>query len=133
MSLANLVKTKQTSLAARKLKVRPARLAGLRPVASLSFDDFPRNAWTLGDPVMARHGVRGTYYTAGGFCGRTVDGMEFYDGDDLKVLRAAGHEIACHVFVHEPTPALSHAELEFDLQRNWDFLKPFLNGKAPVS
>ena len=91
MSLANLVKTKLTSLAARKLQVRPVRLAGVRPVASLSFDDFPRNAWTVGGPVMARHGVRGTYYTAGGFCGRAVGGTVFYDVSDLKALAAAGH------------------------------------------
>ena len=73
---------------ARNLAVRPARLAGHRPVASITFDDFPKNAWTLGGPVLARHGVRGTYYTAGGFCGRTVDGTVFYDGDDLT--RAGG-------------------------------------------
>ena len=133
MSLANLVKTKLTSLAARTLKVRPARLRGLRPIASISFDDFPKNAWTLGGPVLARHGVRGTYYTAGGFCGRTVDGTEFYDGGDLKALVAAGHELACHGFAHQPTPTLSTRELAADADRNREFLKPFLNGEAPVS
>src|ERR1700761_1809438 len=133
MSLANLVKTKLTSLAARKLKVRPARLAGLRPVASLSFDDFPRNAWTLGGPVMARYDVRGTYYTAGGFCGRTVDGTVFYDEADLKALVAAGHELACHGFAHQPAPGLTSEELAADADRNREFLKPFLNGAAPVS
>lgn len=133
MSLANLVKTKLTSLAARTLKVRPARLMGLKPVASISFDDFPKNAWTVAGPVLARHGVRGTYYTAGGFCGRTVDGTVFYDGEDLRRLAAAGHEIACHGFGHQPTPALSTAELAADAERNLDFLRPFLNGEAPVS
>src|ERR1700761_9563109 len=133
MSLANLVKTKLTSLAARKLKVRPARLAGLKPVASLSFDDFPRNAWTLGGPVMARHGVRGTYYTAGGFCGRTVDGTVFYDADDLKELVADGHELACHGWGHQPTPTLNTETLKADAERNTEFLKAFTGGEAPVS
>jgi peptidoglycan/xylan/chitin deacetylase (PgdA/CDA1 family) len=133
MSLANLVKTKLTSLAARKLRVRPARLAGLKPIASLSFDDFPRNAWTVAGPVMARHGVRGTYYTAGGFCGRTVDGTVFYDQSDLKALVAAGHELACHGFAHQPTPSLTSDGLAADADRNREFLKPFLNGEAPVS
>ncbi len=122
-----------TSLMARKLPVKPIRLAGQRPVASISFDDFPRNAWTLGGPVMARHGVRGTYYTAGGFCGRTVDGTEFYDAEDLTALAAAGHEIACHGFAHQPTPSLTTAELAADAARNGEFLKPFLGGAAPVS
>jgi peptidoglycan/xylan/chitin deacetylase (PgdA/CDA1 family) len=133
MSLTNLVKTKLTSLAARTLKARPARLRGNKPVASISFDDFPKNAWTVAGPVMARHGVRGTYYTAGGFCGRTVDGTEFYDAGDLKALVAAGHELACHGFAHQPTPTLTTNELAADAERNREFLKPFLNGAAPVS
>lgn len=133
MSLANLAKTKLTSLAARKLTVRTVRLRGHRPVASISFDDFPKNAWTVAGPVLARHGVRGTYYTAGGFCGRTVEGTEFYDRSDLQALAAAGHEIACHGFGHQPTPALTTEELAADADKNLEFLRPFLNGEAPVS
>jgi len=127
------LKTKLVSLMARKLAVRPARLAGNRPVASITFDDFPKNAWTQGSPVMASRGVRGTYYTAGGFCGRTVDGTVFYDAGDLTELAAAGHEIACHGFGHQPTPSLTDAELTADAERNCEFLRPFLKGEAPVS
>ena len=132
MSLKTL-QTRLTSLAARTLKVRPVHLKASRPVASISFDDFPKNAWTAGGPILARHGMRGTYYTAGGFCGRTVDGTVFYDGADLKELAAAGHEIACHGFGHRPTPELSTEELAKDAERNREFLKPFLGGEAPVS
>lgn len=133
MSLANLLKTKATSWAARQWKASPARLAGRRPVASISFDDFPKNAWTEGGPVLARHGVRGTYYTAGGFCGRTLDGTVFYDQGDLRALAAAGHEIACHGFAHQATPSLSTAALKADAERNLEFLKPFLSGQVPAS
>jgi peptidoglycan/xylan/chitin deacetylase (PgdA/CDA1 family) len=133
MSLAKLAKTKLTSLTARTLKTRPARLGGLRPVASITFDDFPKNAWTLGGPVLARHGVRGTYYTAGGFCGRSENGTLFYDAGDLEALAAAGHEIGCHSFSHQPTPELSSEALQADAGRNREFLKPFLKGAAPVS
>jgi peptidoglycan/xylan/chitin deacetylase (PgdA/CDA1 family) len=117
----------------RMVRVRPVRLAGRRPVASISFDDFPKTAWTVGGPILARHQARATYYTAGGFCGRTVNGMEFYGADDLTALAAAGHEIGCHGFAHQPTPTLSNAELEQDAGRNTEFLKPFLGGAAPVS
>lgn len=133
MRLAEHLRTKLTSLMARKLAVRPARLAGHRPVASITFDDFPKNAWTLGGPVMARRGMRGTYYTAGGFCGRTVEETVFYDADDLRQLSAAGHEIACHGFGHQPTPTLTTEELTADADRNREFLRPFLKGEAPVS
>jgi peptidoglycan/xylan/chitin deacetylase (PgdA/CDA1 family) len=133
MALADHLKTKLTSLAARMLVTQSARLAGHKPVASVTFDDFPKNAWVQGGPVLARHGVRGTYYTAGGFCGREAEGIRYYDAQDLTALAAAGHEIGCHGFGHQPVPSLSDAQLAADTMRNREFLSTFLNGKAPVS
>lgn len=133
MSLVKTLTTKLTSLAARKMPVKTARLAGHRPVASVTFDDFPRNAWTLGRPVLERHGVKATYYTAGGFCGRTVDGTEFYGAGDLAEIAAAGHELACHGFGHQPTPELPPDELAADSEKNRQFLRPFLGGQDPES
>jgi peptidoglycan/xylan/chitin deacetylase (PgdA/CDA1 family) len=118
-------------LLARLTPVRSVRLAGARPLASITFDDFPKSAWSRGGPILAQHGVRGTYYTAGGFCGRTVENTVFYDEEDLRAIAAAGHEIACHGFAHQPTPSLSSEALEADAARNAEFLKPFLNG-APA-
>jgi hypothetical protein len=92
-----------TRFIARTMRIRPARLQGRRPVASITFDDFPKSAWEIGGPVLARHKARGTYYTAGNFCGRTVKGTVFYDEADLRALAAAGHEIACHGYGHEPS------------------------------
>jgi peptidoglycan/xylan/chitin deacetylase (PgdA/CDA1 family) len=112
----------------RMVKVRPVRLTGQRPVASITFDDFPKSAWEVGGRVLQDYGARGTYYTAGGFCGRTVDGTVFYDAGDLNALVAAGHEIGCHGFGHRPTPLLSADDLAEDAARNEAFLKPFLNG-----
>lgn len=127
------LKTQLASLIGRHIRVRPARLAGHRPVASISFDDFPKSAWTQGGPVLARHGVRGTYYTGGSFCGQTVDGERFYDAQDLTELVAAGHEIGCHGFAHQPVSDFTSADLTRDSERNRDFLKPFLKGQAPAS
>lgn len=115
-----------SSLMARKLPVRPARLTRARAVASITFDDFPKSAWTAGGPVLARHDVRGTYYTAGGFCGRTMDAITYYDAADLSALLAAGHEIGCHGYSHQPTPDLASAALAEDARRNADFLRPFV-------
>ena len=80
------------------------------------------------DQYWRSHGVRATYYTSGSFCGRTLEGRTFYDGDDLHALKAAGHEIACHSFAHQATPGLSSQELANDAGRNAEFLKPFLDG-----
>jgi peptidoglycan/xylan/chitin deacetylase (PgdA/CDA1 family) len=133
MAALKSCKTKLTSLWARTLVKRPARLAGDRPVASITFDDFPKNAWTQGGPVLARYDARGTYYTAGGFCGRTVNGTTFYDAEDLRALAAAGHEIGSHGYGHQPVPSLSDEELAADAGRNAEFLRPFLKGETPVS
>ena len=127
------LKTQLASLIGRHIRVRPARLAGRRPVASISFDDFPKSAWSLGGQVLARHGVRGTYYTGGSFCGQSVEGTPFYDAQDLTELAAAGHEIGCHGFAHQPVSDFSPADLARDAQRNREFLQPFLKGEAPVS
>ena len=120
-------------LLARLTPVRSVRLAGGRPLGSITFDDFPKSAWSRGGPILDRHKVRGTYYTAGGFCGRTVEDTVFYDAEDLRALAATGHEIACHGFAHRPTPSLSSEALEADAARNAEFLKPFLNGGTAES
>lgn len=120
-------------LLARLTPAHSVRLAGARPIASITFDDFPKSAWTRGGPILAEYKVHGTYYTAGSFCGRIEKGMEYYDADDLGALTAAGHEIGCHSFAHQPTPSLSTQELARDAARNEEFLKPFLNGRAPES
>lgn len=126
-------KTKLSSLCARKLVKRPAWLMSPRPIASITFDDFPKNAWTEGGQVLARRGLRATYYATGGLCGRTVEGTAYYDVGDLKALTAVGHEVGCHGFEHKPGPAMTDDELLVDLELNDAFLRPFLDGQAPVS
>src|SRR3569833_3816921 len=101
-----------SAFAARQVTVKPARLQFERPVASFSFDDFPMSAWETGGPILARHGVRATYYAAGAFCGRRVDGIDYYDEETLREIQAAGHEIGCHTFSHEPSPQVSSELLE---------------------
>lgn len=116
-----------TRLIARMTNVRAARVAG-GPVASITFDDFPKSAWQNGGRILARFQARATYYTAGTFCGRAVSGIQYYDKSDLSAVAAAGHEIACHGFGHQPTPTLSNAALAEDMERNAVFLAPFLGG-----
>ena len=117
----------------RHMPVKTARARAPRPIASISFDDFPKSAWTVAGPILARFNAHATYYTAGGFCGRTVDGVEFYDEADLRAIAAAGHEIACHGFGHQRTTQLSSETLATDAARNRAFLETFLGGHAPAS
>src|SRR5689334_18444137 len=106
-----MLRTQIARFIARHTAIRPVRLASERAVASITFDDFPKSAWTNGGRIMTDYGARGTYYTAGGFCGITSRGIEYYDEQDLRDLAAAGHEIGCHSFGHRPPPTLSRKAL----------------------
>ncbi|HWY60343.1 MAG TPA: polysaccharide deacetylase family protein [Rhizomicrobium sp.] len=124
------LKLRLDGLISRAIQVKPVLLRGARAVASITFDDFPKSAWVQGGPVLERRGVRGTYYTAGVFCGRTEDGTVFYDKQDLLALAAEGHEIGCHSFGHRSSPKLSAGALAEDFRRNGEFLEDVLGGPS---
>ena len=123
-----------SAFAARQVTVKPARLVLERPVASFSFDDFPMSAWETGGAILRRFDARATYYAAGGFCGRRVDGIDYYDEETLREVHAAGHELGCHSFSHEPSPLIGSELLTDDLDRNGIFLREALGQAAgPLS
>jgi peptidoglycan/xylan/chitin deacetylase (PgdA/CDA1 family) len=122
--------------AARSVQVRLARnvkLNGLdtrlaEPVVSFTFDDFPRSALHEGGRMLRERGWTGAYFTAGSFCGRRVDGLDYFDRDDLVQAAEQGHEIGCHTFSHLRLPETSPEAIEADLQRNTDFVAEVLPG-----
>ena len=121
--------TRFNRLLSRHAAVQSARLTAGRPIASITFDDFPKSAWALGGPVLARYKARGPLIIPRApFAAAPWRGSVFYDAEDLNALKAAGHEIACHGFAHQPTPSLSSQRLAEDAARNAEFLKPFLDG-----
>jgi peptidoglycan/xylan/chitin deacetylase (PgdA/CDA1 family) len=106
----------------RVLPFKHVRSRAGRPMASITFDDFPKSAWTVAGPILAEHDVKATYYVAGRFCGLTEDGITYFDDDDLAGAHNAGHEIACHSFAHDKAPSLaSHAFLA-EADRNAAFV-----------
>ena len=102
------------------------------PLASISFDDFPRTAWTIGGEIMRSHAITGTYYVVGGHEGRTVEGVEQYTRKDLKAVAAAGHEIASHTHAHRCVHDLSNAEIREDEGKNAAYFRQHLDGYAAV-
>jgi len=95
-----------------------ARLPLERGALSITFDDFPKSAWTEGGAVCASHGVSATYYVCGGFEGRTIDGIRQFDAADLEALAEAGHELGCHTFDHVSALKSSPIAFQASLQRN---------------
>jgi peptidoglycan/xylan/chitin deacetylase (PgdA/CDA1 family) len=106
----------------RRLPIKWVRSRAEQPMASITFDDFPKSAWSIGGPILARYDARATYYAAGRFCGLSEDGIDYFDEDDLLAVRRAGHEIGAHSFEHRMAPDLTRADLLADADRNAAFL-----------
>jgi peptidoglycan/xylan/chitin deacetylase (PgdA/CDA1 family) len=113
----------------RHTPVKLARSRLTRPVASLTFDDFPRSAWTAGGPLLARYGARATYYAAGRFLGAREEGLDYYDASDLRALQDAGHEVGAHSCAHEPATGRAARSLRADADANDAALGPYLDGR----
>lgn len=96
------------------------------PVATISFDDFPRSAWTQAGPILEQAGVRATYFVSGSFCGREIDGIQYFDREVLKAVHEAGHEIGCHTFGHEVANQVSVDILAESISRNAAFVQDIL-------
>lgn len=79
---------------------RKVTLINSAPIASFTFDDFPRSALTVGGSIMRDFGVRGTYYVALGLMNTENALGEQFRLDDLHSLVAVGHELATHTFNH---------------------------------
>ncbi len=115
------------NFATRHLPLKLARCQLSRPVASLTFDDFPKSAWTVAGSILARYGARATYYAAGRFCGIAEDGLDYYDASDLTALAAAGHEVGAHSYAHQRAPTLTPKALAADAALNAEVLAPLLD------
>ena len=108
---------------ARLFPGKMRRISISAPIATVSFDDFPRNAWTMGGEIIEDAGGHATYYVSGSFCSQTSDGIEYFSESDLVEAHRRGHEIACHTFSHRALPKLSQAAIDVELKRNLEFIR----------
>lgn len=108
--------------AARRTPVRATASTLAAPVGSLTFDDFPRSAWTTGGPILDAFGARATYYVSGRYCGVHEDGLDYFEAEDLHALVAAGHELACHTYSHINARRTAWPALQADIADNARFV-----------
>ena len=80
-------------------------------VVSLTFDDVPESAVSVGAPVLERHCVRGTFYVASGLCGQEDEQWRVASLAQVRELAAAGHEIGCHTSRHVNVQSLDRDAL----------------------
>lgn len=102
-------------------RAKSAVMRNPRPIVSFTFDDIPDSALENGARALSRHGVRGTFYVAGGICGTEAFGWRFAAAESLKRLVDEGHEIGCHTFSHPDVQTLDRAALARELEANRAF------------
>ncbi len=85
---------------ARVVHRRPLASVFDRPVVSISFDDAPLSAATVGAEVLQANGARGTYYVCAGLDDQPGHMGDYADRRVYADLSVRGHEIACHTFSH---------------------------------
>jgi peptidoglycan/xylan/chitin deacetylase (PgdA/CDA1 family) len=107
---------------------RKARILGDRPIVSFTFDDFPHSAVSNGARILEKYAARGTFYVAGSFCERIVEGVAQYTANDLAAIHGAGHEIGCHTFNHKRVSTLPMSELNREIRLNASFISDRLPG-----
>jgi peptidoglycan/xylan/chitin deacetylase (PgdA/CDA1 family) len=88
--------------------------------AALTFDDGWSSSLTHAVPVLARHGVRATFYVCPGWWGRQHPDVEgeagrLLDEDGARALVAAGMELGSHTLTHPDLTRLGDAELDREL------------------
>ncbi len=92
------------------------------PLVSFTFDDVPDSALDEGAAILERHGVRGTFYIAGGLAGQVEPERVLIAPDGCRELAERGHEVGCHTFSHRRIRDIPRSELPQDLDRNAAYL-----------
>ena len=128
---ATPLKHRLSNLMTRYTPINWVRSHANRPTASITFDDFPKSAWTVGGLLLARYGAKATYYAAGGFCGQTESGITYFDADDLRAVVRAGHEIGSHSYAHIKVSTVGNDALRDDAAQNDTFIREIV-GDTPL-
>jgi peptidoglycan/xylan/chitin deacetylase (PgdA/CDA1 family) len=92
-----------------------------RPLVSITFDDIPESAFLNGARVLEDHGVRGTFYIAGGLCGTADADRRMSTAAQCIELHRRGHEIGCHTFSHSVVQDLDADGFTAELDSNREF------------
>jgi peptidoglycan/xylan/chitin deacetylase (PgdA/CDA1 family) len=130
LSLATRISGKASRFLARNVRSKSLVMRGARPVVSFTFDDVPLSACTTGADILEQHGIRGTYYVAGGGCGLPSPCGLLASAEHLRTLFKRGHELASHTFSHPAVSSIALGDLGRDLDRNEAILKRVNGGTA---
>jgi peptidoglycan/xylan/chitin deacetylase (PgdA/CDA1 family) len=93
-------------------------------IAVLTFDDGWRDGLTTAAPLLARHGVRATFFVCPAGFGRHApafgDAGVVMTEDEARQLHETGMELASHTWSHRPVKELSDGELRHEMVASRD-------------
>ena len=78
----------------------PVRIETNEPILSITFDDCPESAITLGARILDEYGVKGGFYIASDLIGKKSHMGRIAREDQIRELRETGHEIGSHTHTH---------------------------------
>lgn len=105
------------------ISTRGVAMVNERPIVSFTFDGFAKSAALNAATTLERRGAAGTFYASRHFCGATVDGVDYYDLDDLRRLVDNGHEIGSRTAGQVRAPSIGSEQLAADLELNAEFIR----------
>jgi len=117
------LRAKARRLAAKALFRNTVRTAAREPAVSITFDDFPSNALSVGGALVRSFGGRATYFVAGGLEGSTTVCGEMFTRDDILRARTDGHEIGCHTYDHTAARKAGRATFLASIKKNGEWLE----------
>ncbi len=81
------------------------------PLISVTFDDGDETVYTLSMPLLQKYGIPTTQYVLSG----VEKDTNYLSFNQIKAIKAAGHEIACHSIDHPDLTTLSASGLTTQL------------------
>jgi peptidoglycan/xylan/chitin deacetylase (PgdA/CDA1 family) len=119
-----------------RLSDLPQRLPPAEPTVVVTFDDGYAATLERAMPVLARHGVRATFFIPSGLLGSglvtTIGERGIVDEDGVRALVAQGHEVGGHTLTHPLLTQLEEPAISDQIIGDRDRLGELL-GFAPVS
>ena len=94
--------------------VSPAAASTPRTIVSLGFDDGFANAYTTAAPILASHGMQGTYF----IISLNVGTPGYMTWSQIAALAGAGNEIAGHTFTHPDLATLTPTQVRQEVCSN---------------
>jgi peptidoglycan/xylan/chitin deacetylase (PgdA/CDA1 family) len=104
---------------------------GVRPerVVVLTFDDGYEDAATVALPILRKYGARGTFFVSSGFVGTP----RHLTWKEMRAMRDAGMEIACHGTFHLDLSTLDRSQQMAEAGGCMRRFARYLGGAPPVT